>query len=277
MEIRELFEQQYAQQREIAGALPESRAARRQMARDYVVAGQAELIGYLQAVNYKDLFDAIEAPRSNRLMELVDAFKYLLAAAWTEELSAEEFEAMFKTKTRTVSERWQQHQLADRRIVSFDMDGVLCDFGVSWGPTEQEFAERGGVLEIPPLPGAAETLYWLKDLGYAIAVTTARKRHIIERLDHDTREWLRRNDMPYDCVLYGQDKAQTIKAAGFRPVFHVDDSIKHALDVVDVVGRSFLFGVQSDTLVIGGYELYGVTDHADLRQYIGRYFDEFGA
>ena len=160
LNLVEIFKLQYEQQLHINGPLPLERNAQRQLAQRYIAAAQTELVGYLDAIAFKDFFPGREKPRSTRLIELVDAFKYILAAAWTEGITPNEFAWFFEDKTRLINERWaQRHSIGlGEKVCGFDMDGVLCRYDVLWEPTEQEFCERGGVLEIEPIEGARDTL-----------------------------------------------------------------------------------------------------------------------
>lgn len=273
--IREIFNLQYAQQERIHGPLPDDRVRQRALAHRFATAAQSELVGYLDAIAYKDFLPGREKPRSTRLIELVDAFKYVLATAWTEGISAAEFLKAFEDKTRTVDQMWEQRALRGEKVCSFDMDGVLCEYNVSWGPTEEEFCERGGVLEIPCLDGARELLTWLKSKGWTIVITTARKRWLIQRLDGDTREWLRRHGIPFDAIIFNHDKGYALEQLGVEVYFHVDDKPKHAIDVVQHVQRSYLLNPHFAPVQLDD-PFTVVTDLGHLRDELEAWFGELG-
>jgi len=46
----------------------------------------------------------------------------------------------------------------------------------------------------------------LHDLGVEVWVTTTRPWMRMDNVDDDTKEWLRRNDIPYDYLLFDEDK-----------------------------------------------------------------------
>lgn len=229
--LSEMFRLQYEQQILINGTLPEGRDEQRAIGQSMATLLGGQVYDYLNATGYKSWLSAAEAPRSARVLQIVDVVKYALALAWTEGVTAAEFHEAFVSKTKTVTER-HTHSIATSKIAGFDIDGVLAEYG-DWGPTESEFIECGGVLTLRPLQDAAATLRRFKDTGWTIVIVTARKAHVHKRLERDTHDWLQMHDIPYDRVLFGYDKMESIKAFGGAFSFHVDDSLKHTLDVAD--------------------------------------------
>jgi hypothetical protein len=127
-----------------------------------------------------------------------------------------------------------------RPIVVSDIDGTLSQYHVSvttfcgdyfdktmpvmpyigdkpfreyLGITQQEhramkLAYRQGGFKrfIPAYPGASDLLNDLRMLGAEVWVATTRPWDRLDNIDPDTREWLRRNQIWVDGLLYGEDK-----------------------------------------------------------------------
>lgn len=236
--LSQMLHAQYRQQQEIMGPLPGGRAEQHELARDFGLYLIDEVYEYLHTIGYKRFLSAKEGSRSNRVEEIVDVLKYAFAICWTEGVTPEELFQAFRDKTQVVDQRFTESQLSSK-VCGFDIDGVLAEYG-TWGPSEGEFIETGGVLTLQPLDGAKKVLDWLKSDGWSIVIVTARKRHIYQRLEHDTHEWFAMHEIPYDRILWGYDKMEAIKHTGAAFSFHVEDSLKHAIDVSEGGVPTFL-------------------------------------
>lgn len=108
---------------------------------------------------------------------------------------------------------------------------------------ECKLAYRQGGLKrsMPVYEGASELTHQIRKLGAEVWICTTRPYLRLDNIDPDTREWLRRNRIHYDAVLFGEDKyrelkrqaghrvgavfddlpemCMTAKKLGFRPVF----------------------------------------------------------
>lgn len=231
--LSEIFRRQYDQQNEINGRLPEGRNEQRALAKEYCLNLHGEVEQYLQGMSYRSFLPVNEWPRSTRVLDVVDMFKYVIAIAWTEGISARELFEAFEMKTKMVSERFSRGVLTSK-IAGFDIDGVLAVYEDWWtetGGDETPFIESGGMLTLKPMPYAKELLSYLKDDGWSIVLVTARKVQRYTRIEQDTHDWLQANEIPYDVVLYGYDKMASIKPFGQEFKFFVEDNPKHALDV----------------------------------------------
>src|SRR5687768_1006943 len=129
-----------------------------------------------------------------------------------------------------------------RPVVSWDLDGVLGDYhghftdfckkywkhAMSWpnapydgsiefeewlGLTKIEYREaklayrQGGWKRwMPAYPFASEAVRTVNLAGCEIWIATSRPWQRHDNIDPDTREWLRRNNISYDGLLYGDDK-----------------------------------------------------------------------
>lgn len=125
-------------------------------------------------------------------------------------------------------------------IVVCDIDGTLGDYhshftefcrtyfgftmpGMPWDGTG-EFEEHLGLTKeqyraaklayrqggnkrwLPAYPGVSEMVFSVYAAGAEVWIATTRPWDRLDNIDPDTREWLRRNDIRYDGLLYGEDK-----------------------------------------------------------------------
>jgi FMN phosphatase YigB (HAD superfamily) len=88
-----------------------------------------------------------------------------------------------------------------------------CDFEDWLGLTRIEYREaklayrQGGTKRWMPIyPYAAEAVGVIKDAGAEVWIATTRPWQRLDNIDPDTREWLRRHELHYDGLLYGDDK-----------------------------------------------------------------------
>lgn len=83
---------------------------------------------------------------------------------------------------------------------------------------------------MPVYNGASELTHAIRDAGAELWICTTRPYLRLDNIDPDTREWLRRNDISYDAVLFN-DRDR--------------DAGKYA-ELVRQVGRSRIVGVLDD-------------------------------
>lgn len=78
---------------------------------------------------------------------------------------------------------------------------------------ECKLAYRQGGLKrtMPAYPGAAALTNYVRILGAEVWICTTRPWQRLDNIDPDTREWLRRNKIEYDYVLYGEDKYEELE------------------------------------------------------------------
>jgi len=70
---------------------------------------------------------------------------------------------------------------------------------------------QGGFQRWMPMrPGADWLVNHLRDEGFEIWVTTTRPYERYDGTDPDTREWLSRNSIPWDNLLYSEDKYEVL-------------------------------------------------------------------
>jgi len=147
-----------------------------------------------------------------------------------------------------------------KSIVAVDIDNTLCDyshslirfasdwFGRSFKPAEDydgsvdlaTFLEldkgeyramkvayrQGGAKRLqPPIVGAVAFMKWLRERDVEIWLTTTRPYLKFDSTDPDTRNWLERHGIPFDYLLYEEDKYAVLESRvdPKRIVMVVDD------------------------------------------------------
>lgn len=126
-------------------------------------------------------------------------------------------------------------------VVALDLDGTLGDYhghflrfaagyfdqkmpdpteinpGLSlWqhmGVTQEDYRacklayRQGGLKRTMPMYEGSDHLTWgLQSEGVEVWICTTRPYLRLDNIDPDTREWLRRNGIRYDAVIFGKDK-----------------------------------------------------------------------
>jgi phosphoglycolate phosphatase-like HAD superfamily hydrolase len=85
-----------------------------------------------------------------------------------------------------------------------------------------KLAYRQGGLKrwMPAYEGAAELTHEIHQLGMDAWICTTRPFNRLDNVDPDTQEWLRRNEIQYEGLLFGDDKYQELyrQTNGRRPV-----------------------------------------------------------
>ena len=187
---------------------------------------------------------------SNIREELIDIFKFWngLCLAWG--VGPEEFYNEWLRKTEVVEQRflqefqnpWDPNKY--RGCVVVDIDGVIADYygglvrfikektgveiDVYDGSTDlyshvarfigaekayelkHQFRETGEKLRLDPIPGAQLFLKELETLGIYILLLTARPYRKYKRIMSDTLRWLHEHRMPFNAILWDEDKSKRV-------------------------------------------------------------------
>lgn len=92
---------------------------------------------------------------------------------------------------------------------------------------ECKLAYRQGGMKrtMPCYSGASELTRAIRKAGAEVWICTTRPYLRLDNIDPDTREWLRRNRIQYDAVIYGEDKYRELRrqVGPDRTVSVVDD------------------------------------------------------
>lgn len=91
---------------------------------------------------------------------------------------------------------------------------------------EVKLAYRQGGLKrmMPAYPWASELTQSIQAAGAQVWICTTRPYLRLDNIDPDTREWLRRNAINFNAVLFGHDKYDELdRQAGHRVAAIIDD------------------------------------------------------
>lgn len=192
------------------------------------------------------------SPRSNRLEEWTDCLKYLLAIADLEGFDSAMLAMHFLSKTAAVEQRAKQKELdlSGQRVFVTDLDACVADLtpfldatgGMYGAPTagtpetevlKAKWYDTGGFLGLPVIRGAKEALLEAKSQGCLVAIITARPVWEHFRVRADTVDWLNRNGIPHDILLFNKDKWDALHQSVYPAhiVAFVEDRIKHVMEL----------------------------------------------
>lgn len=175
---------------------------------------------------------------SNLLEEIIDVNKFAVGLSQLWGMSSEDYFNEYIRKSIVVDQRWSQEQelnLIDKnaKIVGIDIDGVLGDyhpwflkfaddiFGFKFDTieslkeklgTEQYetvksmYRQSGRKAYMPVKEGAVELTKKLKEKGYQIIILTARPYKKYSRIYPDTLEFLKKNDIQFDAIIWDRKK-----------------------------------------------------------------------
>lgn len=101
--------------------------------------------------------------------------------------------------------------------IAVDFDGVLHGYSKGWGD---------GTIYDPPVPGAAEAMQRLKEMGHTLYIFTTRTNPIFKDKNASNaqkkavEQWLKDHNIPFDKVwTFGKPMADIFiddRAIGFR-------------------------------------------------------------
>lgn len=238
--------------------------------KEYALLMVDEMMELVRETNWKNhRKDKLNLIQSNMKEEWIDVFKYWLSIGLIWGFSPEDMIEEYQRKSAVVEQRYKQEKQLDfdsAKIVGVDIDGVLAaypdhfiDFinkraGTNYKTEEltqynlyqafdlpedymrklkDEFRQTGEKRNIPVIDGAREFLQNLKAQGYHVVLLSARPYKKYRRIFADTQEWLNKNGLVHDAILWDEDKCnRLIREFGEGNVkFFVEDHIKNANDV----------------------------------------------
>lgn len=230
----------------------------------YTLALQREVSEVLDTVDWK-IHRKENKPviKSNTLEELVDCMKYWMCLCQLHGFTPEDIEEEYYRKSNVVVQRHKQEimdtiKAGKDKVVGVDIDGVLADYPKSFldfineelgtnytmdmvdsydiprclGMTTEQgvrlkdkYRQSGYKRFIPVCEGAREMLQWMRGQGYKIMLLTARPYEEYKRIFADTLEWLERNNLPYDSIIFDERKEERLlrEFGKDRIEFFIDD------------------------------------------------------
>jgi len=246
----------------------------------YHLALMREVGEVLDTVNWKiHRSEKKDLIRSNTKEELVDCLKYWMSLTQLHGFSYEDIYEEYFRKSAVVVQRYKQELMdvikdTDDKIVGVDIDGVLADyprsfleyinqelntdfdsdnivkyniyeqFGISTElgmKLKDRYRQSGQKRFIPVVDGAKEMLADLREQGYKIVLLTARPYQKYNRIFSDTMEWLEKNDLVYDAIIFDEDKEERLlKEFGNNRVdFFIEDVASNA-NAISTLGAKCL-------------------------------------
>ncbi len=82
------------------------------------------------------------------------------------------------------------------------------------------------------IPGFRELTYKLKQEGYTVQISTARKVEddkLQKIMEQDTYTCLKDKNIHYDTIIFNRNKKEVMKIT--KPLVHLDDAIKHLIGI----------------------------------------------
>lgn len=197
--------------------------------------------------------------RGNVAAKAADVLKYLISVCQIHGVRSADLAEEFRRKTDVVADRARGYKMELERgakLIVTDLDGCVADLS-GWQKQldeaggnapmgegklklleslKEDFYRGGGFRELPAIPGAREALKKMRDAGYGIAIITARPQWQYKRLYADTIEWLKKNGIEYDLILFNKDKAEAIyeHVHPAQPLFFIEDRAKHCLELANI-------------------------------------------
>jgi len=237
--------------------------------KEFILALMKESSELLDSVNWKTHEDTNEEVFEDNFLEnCVDVMKYLFALMYLNNIDTEHIYQKFMSKSVVVNAKYMQNKLMktlqedkERKIAILDIDGVLADYPGDFidyfnytlksshstldeVKKDRETYERikssyrayGRKKDMGVKQGAIEFTHKLSDLGYTIILLTARPYEKYLRIYQDTLQWLRKNDIKHDAIIWDREKAKYIikNLKNNNVVFCVEDEIPNALELSPV-------------------------------------------
>ena len=108
---------------------------------------------------------------------------------------------------------------------------------------ECKLAYRQGGLKrwMPAYPGADELTKLVQQAGAEIWICTTRPYLRLDNIDPDTREWLSRNRIKYNAVLFGEHKYRELSRQAGSRVCSIADDLPELLQKASGLGFSNLY------------------------------------
>lgn len=211
--------------------------------------------------------------------EIIDVFKYCLTLAQIWNIKPEQFVEEFYRKSDVVEQKYKQEfklsLMDDNMVVGIDIDGVLAEYpegfikfiekktkidlskikitsynlyniigdvvGVEkMKKLKHEFRMSGEKRNLDCIKGARQSMVQLKKKGYRLILLSARPYKEYPRIFADTIEWLNKNKIPFDAILWDENKEQRILREFPKLNFFVEDCLSNAEKISSLNKKVYL-------------------------------------
>lgn len=252
-----------------------------ELTKEYCLLINDELMEFLRETNWKVHRKGYGDGRfivSNMMEEWIDIFKYWLSLGQLWGFTPEDLIQEYYRKSAVVEQRYEQEtqlEFEAGKVAGVDIDGVLAQYpegfldfvngklGTNYTAEglkeynlyeafdipvpimeqlKDEFRSTGRKRHLPVIPGAKEFLETLRAKGYQIVLLSARPYKQYKRIFADTQEWLKKNQLPYDAILWDENKCvKLLREFGQDTVsFFVEDHLGQANDVARLGCKVYL-------------------------------------
>lgn len=110
----------------------------------------------------------------------------------------------------TFSENWLGTTPSPGWSLSYDGSTDLATFmdldKATYRQIKLAYRQGGMKRTMPPFMNAAYAVQQCQEAGAEVWITTTRPYMRLDNIDPDTQEWLRRNDIHYDGLIYDEEK-----------------------------------------------------------------------
>lgn len=115
------------------------------------------------------------------------------------------------------------------------------------------YRQSGAKRWMPVFPGASDLTRRIRRAGAELWICTTRPYLRLDNIDPDTREWLRRNKIQYDAVIYGDNKyEELVRQVGSERIVCILE------DLPELVERAMKVGIQNILLMDQPYNRHYV-------------------
>lgn len=139
------------------------------------------------------------------------------------------------------------------------------------------YRQGGHKRTMPVWQGSKDFLEAIVRSGAELWLTTTRPHDRYDRVDPDTREWLRRHGLPFHGLLYDEDKMDALheRVAASRVVAVVDDEPEPLSRAEELFGHNV--PILRRTPYNRGIEAYSIADTImDARKMVYQRIEHFG-
>lgn len=99
------------------------------------------------------------------------------------------------------------------------------------------YRQGGMKRSMPTFPGAQHYMEMLREMDVEIWIATTRPYMRLDNIDPDTRHWLDRNGIPWDYMIYGDEKYEEMLASVDKDrVLYVVDDLREQCQIASDLG-----------------------------------------
>lgn len=235
--------------------------------KEYILSILKETTDLLDKLDWKMISSCIKPSdiSDNVLEECIDIFKYLLGLMILNGFSEEEIVTKFIEKSNVVEARFEQEKslreiLKDKnkKIAFIDIDGVIADwpkcfisfinrrYNKTFSSLKEisnrdlikyklSYRTSGEKKNIPTNSFSSEFTAKLREKNYFVILLTSRPYKKVFRIYSDTIDWLKKNDVKYDAIIWNENKEDFVirHFSEHNVDFVIDDDLENILKLAN--------------------------------------------